>query len=234
MVKTENGRILLVAKGLTKAFPGVLAVDHVDFELRAGEIHGLVGENGAGKSTLVGMLDGSILPDEGEIIFENKVLKISSPQEAFSKGIAMVPQEIMLLPHLSVAENIVFPFFNTSRLKWINWKRINDFAASALEEFGISFDVRRITAELSVAEQQIVAIARAVVANAKVLILDEPTSALARHDVESLFRVMSNLKARGVGIIFISHRLNEVLEVSDTVTVLRDGRKIGDFSACNL
>lgn len=225
----KNATKVLEAKSLTKRFPGVLAVDNVNFDLLKGEIHGLVGENGAGKSTFVKMLDGSYRPDEGKVILNGQEIKLNSPQEANQKGIGMVYQELMLLPHLSVAENICLPWLILEKKKRIDWKELYDIASKQLKKLGIDYNVREKVSNLTVAQQQIVSIARTLASNCQLLILDEPTSALSTKDVNNLFQVMKKLKKQGVAIIFISHRLEEVLEIADRLTVLRDSRKIGTF-----
>jgi len=220
---------ILSTKSLTKKFPGVLAVDNVNFDLLKGEIHGLVGENGAGKSTFVKMLGGSYRPDGGKIILNDKEIKLNSPQETTKNGIGMVYQELMLLPHLSVAENICLPRLILEEKKKINWKELFNIASKQLKKLGIDYNVREKVSNLTVAQKQIVSIARALASNCQLLILDEPTSALPKEDVNHLFQVMKKLKKQNVAIIFISHRLEEVLEIADRLTVLRDSRKVGTY-----
>lgn len=225
---------ILVTENLTKIFPGVIAVDKVNFNLLKGEIHGLVGENGAGKSTLMKMLDGSYSPDGGKIVLGGLEVKFNSPENAARMGIGMVYQELMLLPYQSIAENICISKLVVNKVKIVNWKDINQTAFNKLKELGFKYDVRIKVKDVSVANQQIIAIARALISNCKVLILDEPTSALPAKDVSILFQTMNRLKEHGVAMIFISHRLEEVLKISDRVTVLRDGRKIGTFGVKEL
>jgi ABC-type sugar transport system ATPase subunit len=217
---------ILETEGLTKQFPGVLAVDNVDFDLYKGEIHGLAGENGAGKSTFVNMLDGSYIPDKGRIILNGNEIKLNSPKEAFEKGIYMVHQELMVLPHLSVAENICISWLILKEKKRIDWKEINNFASIQLKKMDVDYDVKEKVSNLNIAQQQIVSIARALASNCHLLILDEPTSALAEKDVTKLFKVMKKLKEQNVAMIFISHRLKEILEIVDRLTILRDSKKI--------
>lgn len=230
----KNATKVLEAKNLTKRFPGVLAVDNVNFDLLKGEIHGLVGENGAGKSTFVKMLDGSYRPNKGKIILNGQEIKLNSPQEANQKGIGMVYQELMLLPHLSIAENICLSWLILEEKKRIDWKELYNIASKQLKKLGIDYNVREKVRNLTVAQQQIVSIARTLASNCRLLILDEPTSALSITDVNNLFQVMKKLKKQGVAIIFISHRLKEVLEIADRLTVLRDSRKIGTFHISDL
>jgi len=225
---------ILAVIGLTKRFPGVLAVDNVDFNLFKGEIHGLVGENGAGKSTFVKMLNGSYHPDEGEILINGKAVKFNSPRDAAQKGIGMVHQELILFPHLSIAENICIPMLMLKNVKRINWNDLYRISLNLLKKLGVRYDVKGSVNKLSIAQQQIINIAQALALNCKLLILDEPTAALSRGDVEKLFKVMKKIKKQGVTIIFISHRLHEVLEIADRVTVLRDAREVGTFHIGNL
>ena len=229
IISMKNATKVLEAKSLTKRFPGVLAVDNVNFDLFKGEIHGLVGENGAGKSTFVKMLDGSYRPDEGKIILNGQEIKLNSPQEAAQKGIGMVYQELMLLPHLSVAENICLLMLILKNVKIINWDNLYKISSNFLKELGVKYNVKESINKLSIAKQQIVSIARALASNCKVLILDEPTSALSQGEIENLFKVIKKLKIQGVSIIFISHKLGEVLEIADRVTILRDSQKVGTF-----
>ncbi|MDD5014689.1 MAG: sugar ABC transporter ATP-binding protein [Atribacterota bacterium] len=225
----EDSSKILSTKSLTKIFPGVLAVDDVSFDLLKGEIHGLVGENGAGKSTFVKMLDGSYRPDGGKIILNGQEIKLNSPQEATKNGIGMVYQELMLLSHLSIAENICLPWLILEEKKKIDWKELFNIASKQLKKLGIIYNVREKVSNLTVAQQQIVSIARALASNCQLLILDEPTSALPKEDVSHLFEVMKKLKKQNVAMIFISHRLEEVLEIADRLTVLRDSRKVGTY-----
>ena len=220
---------LVTMKGISKAFPGVRALENVDFELKKGEIHALIGENGAGKSTLIKVLTGVERPDAGTITLEAKEIQVKSPQHAQRLGISTVYQEINLCPNLTVAENILIgrqPF----RFGSIDWKKLNTQAAQFLQRLGINIDVTQTLGSYSVAIQQMVAIARALeIASAKVLILDEPTSSLDTHETEQLFQVMRQLKHEGVGIIFITHFIAQVYEVADRITVLRNGKLVGTY-----
>jgi len=225
---------ILVTKDLTKIFSGVIAVDKVNFNLLKGEIHGLVGENGAGKSTFMRLLDGSHTISEGKIILEGKEVELNSPQSAYKHGIGMVYQELMLLPYQSIAENICISRLIKNNEKIVNWGKVNEIAYNKLKELGVEYDVKAKVRSIGVANQQMVAIARALVSNCKLLILDEPTSALSLNDVEILFSTMRQLKKHGVAMIFVSHRLEEVLRISDRVTVLRDGKKVGTYDISGL
>lgn len=220
--------IVLQMKNIHKSFPGVRALQGVDFTLCEGEIHALMGENGAGKSTLIKVLTGVYTKDEGEIFIKgnDKAVLIRSPQEAQKHGISTVYQEITLCPNLSVAENM---YIGRSDDIYQNWKKMNEDADKILKALDIPARSTQQLASCSIAVQQMVAIARAVDMDCKVLILDEPTSSLDEQEVEKLFKLMRDLKARGVGIIFVTHFLDQVYEVCDKITVLRDGRLVGEY-----
>jgi simple sugar transport system ATP-binding protein len=222
-------------RNISKNFPGVKALDQVDFTLRAGEIHALMGENGAGKSTLIKVLTGVEELETGEIRVEGIPHPIvnRSPQEAQANGISTVYQEVNLCPNLSVAENI-FIGREPRKLGAIHWKEINRRAKTVMENLNIHIDVTKALENYSVAIQQMVAIARAVDISAKVLILDEPTSSLDEQEVQKLFRVMNQLKERGIGIIFVTHFLEQMYEISDRVTVLRNGGLVGEYEVESL
>lgn len=219
--------------GICKTFPGVKALQNVDFQLRAGEIHALMGENGAGKSTLIKVLTGVEKLNEGEIFLDGENIRPRSPLDAQSLGISTVYQEINLCPNLSVAENM---FIGREPIAFgkIDWKEINKRAAEALEKLNIKIDVTQTLDSYSVAIQQMVAIARALDSSSKILILDEPTSSLDRQEVEKLFEVMRKLKNEGLGIVFITHFLDQVYEVTDRITVLRNGELVGEYETAEL
>jgi simple sugar transport system ATP-binding protein len=224
---------LLEVTGLSKSFPGVKALDGVDLRVEAGEVHALMGENGAGKSTLIKALTGVYPKDAGEARLEGKTIAPSSPREAEAMGISTVYQEVNLIPHLSVAENICLGRQPT----WIGvvrWGAIAKRARAALARLDLSLDVNRQLSLYSIAVQQMVAIARALDISAKLLILDEPTSSLDRTEVEELFKKMRMLRERGLGIIFITHFLEQVYEISDRITVLRNGCRVGCFQTKDL
>lgn len=229
------GKAILTMRHIYKSFPGVQALDDVDFTLRSGEIHALMGENGAGKSTLIKVLTGVEEFESGEITLENEAKPIvnHSPQEAQEHGISTVYQEINLCPNLTVAENL-FVGRQPRRGGLIRWKKMNRHAEEVLHNLGIQLDVQRPLEEYSVAIQQMVAIARAVDISAQVLILDEPTSSLDEEEVQKLFAVMRKLKAQGLGIVFVTHFLEQVYEVCDRITVLRNGMLVGEFEIENL
>ena len=218
--------VVLQMRNIHKSFPGVKALQGVDFTLRKGEVHALMGENGAGKSTLIKVLTGVYGKDEGQISMEGKEVLIHSPQEAQKNGISTVYQEITLCPNLSVAENMYI-----GRLDNIyqNWKKMNSDADKILQSLDIPAKATQQLSSCSLAVQQMVAIARAVDTDCKVLILDEPTSSLDEQEVEKLFKLMRDLKARGVGIVFVTHFLDQVYEICDRITVMRDGKLVGEF-----
>ena len=215
-------------KNIHKNFTGVKALQAVDFSLREGEIHALMGENGAGKSTLIKVLTGVYEKDEGEIFIagSDKAVEIHSPQDAQNLGISTVYQEITLCPNLSVAENM---FIGRTKGVGQNWKKMNEDADKILKSLDIPAKATQQLSSCSIAIQQMVAIARAVDMDCKVLILDEPTSSLDDKEVQKLFGLMKDLKARGVGIIFVTHFLDQVYEVCDRITVLRDGKLVGEY-----
>ncbi len=221
---------LLNAEGIRKEFTGVVALDDVHFSLQGGEIHALMGENGAGKSTLIKVLTGVYQADAGSVALEGRTVRLASPQDAIAKGISTVYQEINLAPNLSVAENICLGR-ETRGLGGIQWRQIRRRADAALDRLGVRLDVSRPLGSYSVALQQLTAIARALDVSCKVLILDEPTSSLDKEEVRQLFDVMRRLRAEGLGIVFVTHFLEQVYEVSDRITVLRNGRLVGSYEA---
>lgn len=224
---------ILEMKNIHKRFPGVLALQGVDFTLCAGEIHALMGENGAGKSTLIKVLTGVYEKDEGQIYLKgiDKEVSIHSPQDAQRLGISTVYQEITLCPNLSVAENM---YIGRTQSFGQNWRKMNALADKMLKALDIPAKATQQLSTCSIAIQQMVAIARAVDMDCKVLILDEPTSSLDEQEVEKLFRLMRDLKKRGVGIIFVTHFLDQVYEVCDKITVLRDGKLVGEYTINDL
>jgi simple sugar transport system ATP-binding protein len=217
---------LLEIKGLTKGFPGVQALDHVDFVLRAGEIHGLLGENGAGKSTLIKVLTGVFKRDSGAIQLDGQDIAARDPADALSLGIGTVYQEVNLLPNLSVAENL-FIGRQPHRFGLVRRGEMRRRALALLADYGLDIDVANPLGSYSVAVQQIIAIARAVDFSARVLILDEPTASLDAHEVRTLFGILGDLKSRGIGIVFVTHFLDQVYAICDRITVLRNGRFVG-------
>ncbi len=230
----ESNKDIIVMKDISKSFPGVQALDNVSFTLKSGEIHALVGENGAGKSTLIKVLTGVERQDTGVITLQGKEVSIRSPQHAQELGISPVYQEINLCSNLTVAENILI---GREPRKWgrIDWKRMSSRAREILRGLDIDLDVTQPLGSYSVAIQQMVAIVRALeISSAKILILDEPTSSLDANEAEKLFQVMRKLKSEGLGIIFITHFIDQVYEVSDRITVLRNGKLVGTYETGSL
>ena len=227
----ENG-IVLSMRQICKSFPGVKALQNVDFTLRKGEIHALMGENGAGKSTLIKVLTGVYSRDAGTIWIDGAgEVSIRSPQDAQAAGISTVYQEITLCPNLTVAENI---FIGREKGAFVNWKAREKRSDEILKSLGIPARARQQLGNCSLAVQQMIAIARAVDMDCKVLVLDEPTSSLDEKEVEMLFALMRDLKARGVGIVFVTHFLEQVYAVCDRITVLRNGELVGEYAVENL
>lgn len=222
---------LLQLQGIQKRFGGVYALKGVDFELRPGEIHALLGENGAGKSTLIKIVSGVHQPDEGKLFFEGKEVSMDSPRDAHALGIYTVHQEFSLYPELSIAENIFLghaPVKKTGPFTRIDWDTMKAGAEALLADLAVTdLDVSRKVSTLNVGNRQRVEIAKALSMDARLLIMDEPTAALTESDVEKLFRVTRMLRDRGVGIVFISHKLTEIFELADRVSVLRDGQYVG-------
>jgi ribose transport system ATP-binding protein len=226
-VESLMSACVLTMRHIRKTFPGLVALDGVDFELRKGEVHVLLGENGAGKSTLVKILGGAYKKDGGQIILDDREVEIRNPRHAQQSGIACIHQEFNLIPHLSVGENI---FLGREPMRLgavIDQSAIFREAERALRDLGVEIDVRKPVQELSVAQQQIVEVVKALSMDARILIMDEPTSALTEHEIQSLFATIRKLKKKDVSIIYISHRLNELFEIGDRVTVLRDGKYAG-------
>ena len=230
--KETNPGLLEMIK-INKTFPGVRALINVDFDLRRGEVHALVGENGAGKSTLVKILSGAHQPDSGKTILKSRILQIKNPRMAKNEGISIIYQELNLVPHLSAAANIFLGIEPVTaglmRIKEIKW-----LTTRLLEELGVQIDVTIPVKLLSIAQQQMVEIAKALISHSDIFIMDEPTSALTSGEIDTLFSIIRKLKERGTGIIYISHRLEELFEIADRVTVLRDGMSSGTFPIAEL
>jgi len=224
---------LLELRGIGKSFPGVTALAGVDFTVRAGEIHALLGENGAGKSTLIKVLTGVHPADTGEIRLGGQLIRPAAPKEAEQLGISTVYQEVNLVPSLSVAENITLGR-QPGRFGFLNWRAIRRRARAALARLEVECDVDAELGSLSVARQQMVAIARALDTSARLLVLDEPTASLDEKEVAELFAVMRRLKADGLGIVFVTHFLDQVYAVTDRLTVLRNGRLVGEYATADL
>ncbi|MBI5768689.1 MAG: sugar ABC transporter ATP-binding protein [Verrucomicrobia bacterium] len=224
---------LLRLRGVTKRFPGVIALSGVDFSVRAGEVHALLGENGAGKSTLIKVLTGVHPPDAGEFVLDGRPISARSPKEAEAAGISTVYQEVNLIPGLSVAENIALGR-QPGRFGFVDWRAVRRHAREALARLEIECDVDAELGSLSVALQQMVAIARALDLRARLLILDEPTASLDEKEVAELFSVMRRLRGEGLGLIFVTHFLDQVYAISDRITVLRNGQLVGEYVTAEL
>jgi len=222
--------LVLSLSRVSKRYGGVIALRDVDFSVLRGEVHGLVGENGSGKSTLVKIATGVVQPEPGaEIVVEGRRVPRLTPYLAFHLGIHVVYQDLSLFPNLSVAENIFAHEYIERNQRFVSWRDIERRAKEVFERIGINIDPRAILGRLPFADQQLVAICRAIASEAKLIILDEPTASLTFREVQRLFGFIRELKAQGIAFVFISHRLDEVLEISDRVTVLRDGVKVGTF-----
>jgi galactofuranose transport system ATP-binding protein len=231
---TNSNDFILTMTGISKTFPGVIALENVDFSLKRGEIHALIGENGAGKSTLIKILTGVEHPDTGTIELDGKLVQVRSPQHSQEIGISTVYQEVNLCTNISVAENIMLGY-EPHRFGSIDWKKLNAFAGQALEKLDVEIDVTQPLESYSVAIQQMVAIARSLeITSAKILILDEPTSSLDVKESNKLFDVMQKLKSEGIGIVFITHFIDQVYQVSDRITVLRNGKLVGTYDTPSL
>lgn len=221
-----NQKTLLKMNGIHKKFPGVYALKDINLELKSGEVHALLGENGAGKSTLIKVLGGIYAADQGEIIIEDKKVEIQSVKDAQKNGIAIIHQELVLVPYMSVAENI-FLGREAMTSVFINKKQMNLEAQKLLDYYDMNIKSTALIKKLTIAQQQMVEIVKAISCNSKILVMDEPTSSISDKEVQFLFKTMRNLLTKGVGIIYISHKMSELEEICDRVTVLRDGEYVG-------
>lgn len=219
-------KVVLEMQGIAKQFGGVYALQEVNFSLREGEVHALLGENGAGKSTLIKVLGGIHKADEGKIFIDGKETKIEGVKDAQDKGISIIHQEIVLVPHISVAENIFLGKEPVNKLGIKDRKRMNAEAQKMAAALGLDIDVTKEVFYLTIAQQQMVEIIKAVSFNSRIIVMDEPTSSLAEREVEHLFEIIGKLKKQGVSIIYISHKLSELFAITDRITVMRDGRYI--------
>ncbi len=217
---------MLTARNISKSYAGVKALKSASFDLHAGEVHALIGENGAGKSTLIKIITGAVEADNGELFLNESPVIANSPQHARTLGIAAIYQQPALFPELTVAENIAFGMERKGLWSRINWRSRRQIAEKLLAQVGAKIDPEALASELSMPQQQLVEIARSLGAEAKIIIMDEPTASLSEADTQNLFRVVRELRTRGVGIIYISHRLEELPVIADRVTVLRDGETI--------
>ncbi|AYQ33028.1 sugar ABC transporter ATP-binding protein [Runella sp. SP2] len=226
---------LLQVRNLSKSFVGVKALDQVQLDLKKGEVHAVMGENGAGKSTFMKLLMGLLSPDSGEIWLEGEMLKNADVNETLKRGISMIHQEMLVVPELTVAQNIFLGREKTNWLPfWLDDTHTNAQAEAILQQMGVDIAPTTLLKHLSVAEMQMVEIAKAISNNAKVIIMDEPTSAISDKEVATLFKIIKDLKQQGVGILYISHKMDEIFQISDTITVLRDGQYIGTKPASEL
>ncbi len=225
----------LSMKGITKLYAGVRALDDVSFSIARGEVHCLAGTNGSGKSTLVKIISGVVSPEPGaEISVNGQPVSQSSSMDAIRQGIEVIYQDLSLFPNLSVAENIVMNENIASGKKLVNWKAAEKIAAGAMERIGVAIPLDARVDELSMADQQLVAICRSLTGDVQLLIMDEPTTALTKKEIDALLKVVIDLKSKGIATLFISHKLNEVMQIAERVTVLRDGRLIGCFQSSEL
>ena len=226
MMNNEN---ILDIRDLTKKYPGVVALDHVSFSVKKGEIHALCGENGAGKSTLIKILYGAALADEGTVLIDGKQSRITAPSIGLEAGISVVNQELKLAEDLNIAENIYLGHLPKKRrlISLVDWQKVYQDADALFRRMNIDYDVHQIVSDLSVAQKQIVEIAKALSHESRILIMDEPSATLTEKELDTLFDIIRLLKKQGVTIIYISHRLEEIFELADRVTVLRDGKYIG-------
>jgi inositol transport system ATP-binding protein len=218
---------LLKAENISKSFPGVKALDKVTLTIEGGKVHTIIGENGAGKSTLMKILMGMFSPDEGAIFYKDEKVKFTSVNEAIKTGLSMIHQELLPFPELSIAENIFMGKEPTLSIPgWINTKEMNKNAALLMDKLGSKVEVTRAMKELSIADMQMVEIAKAISNQSEIIIMDEPTSALSNREIDILFGTIEELKKQGVAILYISHKMEEIFKISDTITVMRDGRHI--------
>ena len=222
-----SDKMVLKMENIVKRFPGVLALNDVSVDLKEGEVLGILGENGAGKSTLIKILAGNYIKDAGDIIIDGKIESIKNPGEAIALGIRVIYQELNTLDDLTVAENIFLGEQITGSAGIIDWQEMNDRAKKLLKELEIDIEPKKFVEDLTISQKQIVEIIRAISKKARILVMDEPTAALGQEDMKRLFKLIGILKKSGIAVIYISHRLKEIFEITDRVTVLRDGKKIG-------
>jgi ribose transport system ATP-binding protein len=230
---TSPGNVLLEMQDIGKTFPGVRALEGVHLAIREGQVHALLGENGAGKSTLIKILSGAYSKDEGQIYFEGKPVEIRGPHDAQALGISTIYQEFNLAHDLSVAENVYLGHLPRKGLI-VDWGAVRAGTQAILDRLGVTFSVDANISTLSVAEQQLVEIAKALNRKTRILVMDEPSALLGEKDLENLFRVVRSLQAQGIGIIYISHRLREIFELADEVTILKDGRYVGTHTVADV
>ena len=228
----------LTVNNISKSFAGVKALEDVSLTIEPGTIHCLVGENGSGKSTLIKIIAGVYPPDAGEIVINGKSYKRLHPIDSIREGIQIIYQDFSLFPNLTVAENIALNHELARNKHLVNWHEVHRIAREALQRVNIKLDLEARVEQMSVANKQLIAISRALLQNAQLIVMDEPTTALTEREVQSLFAVIKNLQAKGISTLFVSHKLNEVQEISNRTLILRNGRKVidaeaGDFDRAN-
>ena len=221
-----NNQVFFEMRGISKSFPGVKALNNVGFSVAEGEVRALVGENGAGKSTLMKILNGNYKKDTGAILIDGKEVDITDPQVADAHGITIIFQELNLVDELSIAENI-FAGRLSKKGKLVNWKELNEKAKVLLNRISFDVDPRKLVGSLTVAEKQMVEIAKALSRNSRIILMDEPSATLTKKELDALFQIIRDLKKSGIAVIYISHRMEEIFEICETVTVMRDGQIIG-------
>jgi simple sugar transport system ATP-binding protein len=225
----------IAMRGVAKTYAGVRALKGIDFQLKRGEVHCLCGENGSGKSTLIKILSGVVKPDAGsEISIDGKVFPHLKANEAIEQGVRVIYQDLALFPNLTVKENIAFQTHSAKGSPLVGWRALEKTAREAMSLIGLDLDLDRLCSTLPIAQQQLIEITKALIGDLKLLVLDEPTASLTRKEVNALFQVIAKLRARGVTVLFVSHKLNEVFEIAERVTVLRDGDKIGEYAPSEL
>ena len=224
-----DGKVL-IAKNIYKSFGGVQALIDVNFEVAPAEIHCLVGENGSGKSTFVKTVAGVLEPDKGEIYLNGHRYEKLSVRNAIHEGVQVIYQDLSLFSHMCVAENIAMNRVISQNKSLVSWKNIYITAQEQLEKIGVDMELKAPIETMSVANRQLVAICRALSLDAKILFMDEPTTALTKHEVDRLLTIVGDLKAKGISVVFISHKLDEVMEIADQICIFRDGKKVGDFN----
>jgi simple sugar transport system ATP-binding protein len=222
------GDAYLELRNVSKRFSGVQALDRISLTIKAGEIHCLAGENGSGKSTAIKVISGVYEPDDGEILIDGKPVADLSPAEAIALGVQVIYQDFSLFGNLTVAENLALNTELRERRTWVDWKRVRSLAAEALGSLGVDIDLDAKVETLSTGQKQLVAIARALVSNVRLIIMDEPTSALTGREVAALFKIVRDIQAKGIAILFVSHKMREMLEISEWITVIRNGAKVAD------
>lgn len=221
---------ILTMHNISKNYGGVHALKSVDFSIKQGEVHCLVGENGSGKSTLIKIISGVVQPEKGaEIIINHQKENHLTPIKSIQKGIQVIYQDLSVFPNLTIGENIFINYYTKGGIQWVDWKNIKNVARETIKKVKVNLDFNETVGLLSIADRQLVAICRAIATNAQLIIMDEPTSSLARHEIDALFSVIRQLRSAGITVLFVSHKLDEVMEISERVTVLRDGSKVGLF-----